>query len=133
MAEASLSKLSMGILLSRLHASILEFLGRLDRTIEVNASIGQGEISELRNHITARLNRGEEAVENKKLLAVLNLLAMNEGAVEYIKVEAEEWLAFVDAIEKRITEGGEEASEEERKELEEIGNALETIKAGLRK
>jgi ElaB/YqjD/DUF883 family membrane-anchored ribosome-binding protein len=132
MVRETLRALSLGQLLEKLHNSIKELISGLDEAIELDEKVSKQDISDLRNHITDRLNKGEEEVENKKLLMVLNLLTMNETTIELIKEEADEWLEFVDAIEEKLNSKG-SVSADEKKELEQINNALTDIKAELRK
>jgi ElaB/YqjD/DUF883 family membrane-anchored ribosome-binding protein len=131
MAKGLLSSLTLGDLLGRLHSSISSLIQNLDKVMEIDKAVGSSEISTLRDHITKRMSTGEEELDNKKLLVVLNLLAVNENAVEVMKQEAEEWLEFIDTIERKL--GDKNAlTADEKKEMAQIRDAISDIRGALR-
>ncbi len=132
---SDLKSLSMGELFSKLHNAIANFVETLDETIEENRQVGADEIRALRGHISERLQRNEEIDDNKKLLKVLDLFASNSAIMELVREDADDWLDFIETIEKRIREKGTEQglAKEELEDIEKMKALTKQIKAMIRK
>lgn len=130
-----LKHLSLGELFSRLHRAIVDFVDTLDETIEDNRQVGAGDIRELRQHISERLGKNEEIDDNKKLLKVLDLFANNSAIMELVREDADDWLDFIEAIEKQIQEKGDagKLTKEELADIDKIKEMTSQIKAMIRK
>ena len=126
-----LKKLSINDLLNRLSSSIRIFLNKASGAMDANNRITVGEISELRDYITAKLKSGEEKAENGKLLSVLDLVAADKALIANINDDAKEWLEFLGAIEAQI-KGRSPLTEQDMDELQKIGKLTQDIHRLLR-
>ncbi|MCL4411315.1 hypothetical protein M1329_00020 [Candidatus Marsarchaeota archaeon] len=125
--------LSLGELLSRLHSAVRQFVSDLDAIIDRNKNVGVDDIRGLRASVTERLRAGNDEVENKKLLEVLDLLSMDKTVIALMKDDAEEWLDFIDAIESHIASGEYKATEAEKEELARMRELTARISGLIRK
>lgn len=126
---------SFGSLIERFHRAIVDFVGAIDETIKQDRSVGAHEIRQLRDHIQQRLQNNESPDDNKQLLKVLDLFVSNSAVIELIREDAEDWLRFLDDIEKSIEQKshGEGLSDDELKELRDIKRLTGEIKELMRK
>ncbi len=125
--------MSLGDLFTKLHNAIRTFVGDLDVVISRNSEASTEEIYDLRAHITERLREGRDPVENEKLLKLLNLLLTDKTVIELMREDANEWMGFLDAISKHIENGTYRATDEEKKELEEMRGITAQISGLIRK
>ena len=127
--------LSLGDLIRRLHNAIMDFIGAIDETIRQDRSVSAQEIRTLRDHIRQKLQANESPEDNKQLLKILDLFSSNSAVIGLVREDAEDWLKFLDDIEKSMERKGESGSlsEDERKELMDIKRLTGEIKAVLRK
>ncbi len=130
-----LIELSLGNLIRRLHNAIVDFIGAVDETIRRDRSVSVDEIRTLREHIRQKLQRNDEIEDNMQLLKVLDLFSSNSAVIELIREDAEDWLKFLDDIEKSMEHKGKggNLSDDERKELADIRRLTGEIKVMLRK
>ncbi len=130
-----LKSLSIGDLFSKLHRAIVDFIETIDETIEEDRQVGMGDIRALREHINQRLQKNEEIDDNKKLLKVLDLFASNSAIIELVREDADDWLDFIETIEKRIQEKGDTGglTGEELDDIEKLKALTQRIKAVIRK
>ncbi len=132
--NTDLKLFSMKELFSKLHNDIKAFISITKDTAERNNEISFGDVSELREHITERLNQGENVEDNRMVLKVLNLFTTDKAFVQITGEEAEGWLNFLDAIENSLKNLGEYATTpEERNDIKELNDALSKAKELLRK
>ncbi|MCL5412490.1 MAG: hypothetical protein M1474_02520 [Candidatus Marsarchaeota archaeon] len=132
MLAEQLKRLTLNELLGRLSSSLRGFAAELASAVDRNRGISMDDLAHLRDHITRKLSEGVETAENRKLLSVLDLVATDKAVVEAIKKNADDWLAFLDAIEDNIR-GRESLSESERLDLERIERLTAEIRRLLRK
>ncbi|MCL4379652.1 MAG: hypothetical protein M1160_03495 [Candidatus Marsarchaeota archaeon] len=127
--------LSLGDLIRRLHNAIMDFVGAIDETIRQDRSVSVQEIRTLRDHIRQRIQANESPEDNKQLLKILDLFSSNSAVIELIREDAEDWLKFLDDIEKSMERRDQSGSlsDYERKELMDIKRLTGEIKAILRK
>ncbi|MEM0149977.1 MAG: hypothetical protein QXW10_03720 [Candidatus Micrarchaeaceae archaeon] len=132
--KTNLSLFSLKELFAKLHDDIGTFIADTKNTLGRNDTVSFDEIKTVREHITQRLNRGENVEDSETLLKVLNLFTMDKAFLQITSEESEGWLEFLDAIEKSIKDlDNYAATEDERHDLEEINDALSKAKKLLRK
>ena len=68
-----------------------------------------------------RLNSNEDIEENKTLIKVLDLFVTDKSFLRMIKDDSEEWLEFLDVIEKNLNKVGDNLSGEDKREIEKKG------------
>ncbi|MGC9099421.1 MAG: hypothetical protein ACP5HW_02635 [Candidatus Micrarchaeia archaeon] len=130
---AELRSLSLGGLFAKLRDALIALTRDLDKFIdESNRVISKDDIEELRNHIQERLNRNEEIDDNKKLKELLDLFATDQAVIEWIREDANSWIAMLDSIIENLSKRKEPLTDEERKELEELIGIASQIKGLLR-
>ncbi len=129
----NIKTLSLNELIKKLYDSVKNFARSMERITEMNNKVTHSEIMELKEHITNRLNNGEEVEDNKKLIELLEVLSKDQSIIQIIKDDAEEWVELLDAIEKNIKSEYRELSEKEEKELKQINDMTTSIKEFLRK
>jgi hypothetical protein len=128
---ASFANLSINELLGRLHSAILSFTESVDKVIEGNKRVSASDISMLRKHVKDRLARGESPAENAKILDLLELFTTNKVVLELVREDAEEWLEFLDEIERYIkSKGG--TPPEVREEVQKIRKLTSEIRTLVR-
>ncbi len=125
--------LSLNELIKKLYDSIKNFAKNMEKVTEMNNKITHSEIMELKEHITNRLNNGEEVEDNKKLIDLLEVLSKDESIIQIIKDDAEEWISLLDAIENNIKLDGRKLNNNEEKELKQINYMATSMKEFLRK
>ena len=127
--------LSLGELLSKLHSAILDFVETIDETIEHDRGVSASDIRQLRDHIASKIEKKEDVADNQKLLKVLDLFATNSAVIELVREDAEDWLRFLDSIEKGIEQKGgtTELKKEEIKEINDIRELTSQIRELIRK
>jgi hypothetical protein len=125
--------LSLNELIKKLYDSIKNFAKNMEKVTEMNNKITHSEIMELKEHITNRLNNGEEVEDNKKLIDLLEVLSKDESIIQIIKDDAEEWISLLDAIENNIKSDGRKLNNNEEKELKQINDMATSMKEFLRK
>ena len=126
--------LSIGDLLSRLHSAILGFVGTLGETLSINSQVSTADIRELREHIRGRLQRNEDITDNQKLLKVLDLFATNKAVLELTREDADEWLRFIEDIERGLSskESSGSLSKDEANEFASMRRLTSEIKTLIR-
>ncbi|MGC8699882.1 MAG: hypothetical protein ACP5RK_02685 [Candidatus Micrarchaeia archaeon] len=130
---AELRSLSLGGLFAKLRDALIALTRDLDKFIdESNRVISKDDIEELRNHIQERLNRNEEIDDNKKLKELLDLFATDQAVIEWIREDANSWIAMLDSIIENLSKRKEPLTDEERKELEDLIGIASQIKGLLR-
>ncbi len=132
---ADIKGLTIGDLLTRLHRAILDFIETIEQTIKEDRQVDTREIRELREHIRERLQRNEDIEDNRKLLKVLDLFASNRAVMELVKEDAEDWMRFIDDIEKgmRGKEASADITEREMREINDIRRLTGEIREVLRR
>ncbi len=132
MALNTLKKLSLNELITSLHDLISSFSRGLGKIIQKNEELQTKDLDELREHIQARLNAGEEKVDNEKLLKLIDLLKDDKNAFDLMSKDVSEWLEFLDAIEEHIGEGVMGLGAGEQEKLQELKENLFELKEMLR-
>lgn len=132
MALNTLKKLSLNELITSLHDLISSFSRGLGKIIQKNEELQTKDLDELREHIQARLNAGEEKVDNEKLLKLIDLLKDDKNAFGLMSKDVSEWLEFLDAIEEHIREGVMGLGVGEQEKLQELKENLFELKEMLR-
>lgn len=124
--------LSLNDLIDQFVDALEDFLSGMENVLEINKSPKGDEITQLRNHITLRMNRGEEIADNKLILQMLDLLSKDQAVLQIVKKDAEEWIKMLEAIEDQI--GGQKPSTpREKEEIKKIESLVTDIKALARK
>mgnify|MGYP001626160699 CR=1 FL=1 len=130
---AELRSLSLGGLFAKLRDALISLTRDLDKFIDESSKvISKDDIEELRNHIQERLNRNEEIDDNKKLKELLDLFATDQAVIEWIREDADSWIAMLDSIIENLSKRKEPLTDEERKELEGLIGVANQIKGLLR-
>ena len=125
---------SLKDLFTKLHDDITAFIVDAKNALDRNSTVSFDEIKRVREHIVQKLNNGEDVEDNEALLKVLNLFTMDKAFLGIVSEESESWLDFLDAIEKSIKDFDKYAStEEERRDLKEIDDAISRARGLLRK
>jgi hypothetical protein len=124
--------LSLNDLIDRFIDTLDGFLSGIENVIEINKTPRGDDISQLRGHITERLNRGEEVADNKLILQLLDLLSKDQAVLQIVKEDAEEWVAMLEAIEEHM-EDKKPNTAAEKKELRKISTLTSELKALVRK
>ncbi|MCL4383075.1 MAG: hypothetical protein M1168_00785 [Candidatus Marsarchaeota archaeon] len=125
-------ELSLNELILRLHKLITEFTETLDTLIDHNKTINYKEINELRTLIKTRIRRGEDIEDNKKLLNLLELFSSNKSILELIREDVDEWIDFIEAIDKLVNDKKLNANKEEIEDIEKIKQLNLNLKTILR-
>ncbi|MGC8479777.1 MAG: hypothetical protein ACP5M9_03890 [Candidatus Micrarchaeia archaeon] len=126
-------KLSLNDLIKRFYDSIKSFARSMEKVTEINKTVNYGEIKELKEHITKRLDSGENLEDNKKLISALDLLSKDQSILNIIKDDAEDWIDMLEAIERSIAEPGKKLDKKEMSEVKKIEELSGSIKKFLRK
>ena len=132
MALNTLKKLSLNELITSLHDLISSFSRGLGKIIQRNGELQNKDLDELREHIRARLDAGEEKADNEKLLKLIDLLKDDKNAFDLMSKDVSEWLEFLDAIEEHVGEGVMGLGVGEQKKLQELKEGLFELKEMLR-
>jgi len=125
-------ELSLNELILRLHKLITEFTETLDTLIDHNKTINYKEINELRTLIKTRIRRGEDIEDNKKLLNLLELFSSNKSILELIREDVDEWIDFIEAIDKLVNDKKLILNKEEIEDIEKIKQLNLNLKTILR-
>lgn len=127
--------LSLGDLIRRLHNAIMDFVGAIDETIRQDRSVSAQEIRTLRDHIRQRIQANESPEDNKQLLKILDLFSSNSAVIELIREDAEDWLKFLDDIEKGVEQklASGNLTGDELGEIKQMQRLTAEIKAIIRK
>ena len=128
-----LKNLSVGELFSRLHMAISELVSDASKIVELNSSVKMDSIRDIRTDIVKRLNSNEDIEENKTLIKVLDLFVTDKSFLRMIKDDSEEWLEFLDVIEKNLNKVGDNLSGEDKREIEKITHAIDGARKLIRK
>ncbi len=127
--------LTLGDLFSRLHSAISDFVRTMEETVRADREVDTSEIKTLREHIRERLGKNENVEDNRKMLKVLDLFATNSAVIELVRLDAEDWLKFIDDIEKgmeqKLATGN--LTEDELGEIKQMQRLTAEIKAIIRK
>ncbi len=129
----SLKKLSLNELVTLLHNSLSNLSKNIEGIVKANRQLGDSDISDLRDHITARLQAHDNLFDNSRMLKVLELFSEDKKALEVMKGDIDEWITFLDAIRYNITQMEKDAGIVELKELDEIKAKIDILKESLRK
>lgn len=133
MVFEELKKLSLNELISRLHSSITSFVKGVDELQDRNREMSLIDIMEIRDHVRKKIENGEEPVENERLLKLIGLFKENKNSVELFKVDAEEWIGLLEAIETHLEQKGGDLTPKEAVELAGMKKDIYTLRAALRK
>jgi transcriptional regulator of heat shock response len=132
--NTELKLMSLKELFSKLQNDVKAFLSDTRNALERNNEVGFDDIKRVREHITERLNNGESVEDNEEILKVLNLFTMDKAFLQITSEETEGWVEFLNAIEERMNGLDKYATtKEERRDLEEINDAIAKAKSLLRK
>jgi CO dehydrogenase nickel-insertion accessory protein CooC1 len=117
-----------------LGASLRNFARSLNTIIKIHESeTPEIEVKELIERIKIKIATNEkEKEENKEMLKVLNQLASDKKVFKLMKIESEEWIEFLDAIEARSEMGKSDLTEEEAEIYDSIKRTAAEIKSSLR-
>lgn len=129
----NLKNLSLTELIEKLYDSIKSFSKSMEKITQMNNIVTHSDIIELKEHITNKLNKGEELDDNKKLINLLDVLSKDQSIIQIIKDDAEEWVTLLDAIEKNIKSQNGTLNEKEENEVKKINEMTTSIKEFLRK
>lgn len=132
MVIEGLKKLSLNELFTRLHESVSNLAKNIGQITDRNREMSLVDIIELRNHIKRKLDAKQEVAENEKVLKLIELFKENKNAMELIKTDMEEWLAFLEAIKFHL-EHVKDLGEDESKELQKIKKEITQLQVVLRK
>ncbi len=133
MVFETLKKLSLNELITTLHDLITSFSKGLDSLIQKNSELSINDIDELRNHIQARLEKGEERAENEKLQKLITLFKEDKRAFGLIRKDVDEWLEFLEAVELHIDKDRKYVGESEQKDLDSLKADLTHLQKALRR
>ncbi len=122
----------LGNLFDKLHSLMKSLAKDIEEVIEENREISTSSVRELRDKISERLGRNEEIEDNKKLLRLLNLFAMDKAVMEILKEDSDEWIALLNDIEENLSSNG-KLTQKERKEIKEIRHLTSEIKMIIRR
>jgi len=112
--------LSLSDLILKLHKAIAEVVETIDVLINHNKAINYEEITELRTLIKKRISSGEDIKNDEKILHLLELFSSNKSILELIGEDVDEWMNFIDLIEKNLNNKKLNLSIEEQLSLEKI-------------
>ncbi len=132
MAEM-LSKLKLGELFQKLKIGLEDLVKESKNMSETNRSVAMSDIGAIRNHIVKKIGRKEDVKENQEILKVLDLFSDDRIFIDVIREESEEWLKFLDSIEKSV-KGLDDASAtpQEKKEVNDIIKRIESVRGMIR-
>ncbi len=123
--------LSVSDLISRLHDAISSFVKNIESAVEMNSKTDMDEIVNLRDHITEKLQKGEDITDNTKIIQLLDLLSRDRMILEVVKEDASEWLDILEAIEGQMS-GKTPLTKREQLELKKIDKMTGELKALIR-
>ncbi len=133
MGFETLNKLSLNELVTTLHDLITSFGRGVDKLVQKNRELSIADIDELREHIEKRLERGEEKVENEKLLKLIALFKEDKKAFDLVREDVDEWLSFLNAISKHVEKGLTSADKGEQVQFNRIMKDLVRLQDAMRK
>lgn len=123
-----LNDISINNIISRFHESLQSFSHSINNVININkATASTEEINILRDHLKNRFLKGDEEIENKKLIKLLELLSKDQAVLNLIKDESNEWIEMLDAIENNLKNKGKEVSNEDIKKILRLSSSIRTI------
>ena len=132
MAEM-LSKLKLGELFQKLKAGLEDLVKESKNMSETNRSVAMSDIGAIRNHIVKKISRKEDVKENQQMLKVLELFSDDRIFIDVIREESEEWLKFLDSIEKSVKGlDSADATPQEKKEVNDIIKRIESVRGMIR-
>jgi hypothetical protein len=132
MAEM-LSKLRLGELFQKLKAGLEDLVKESKNMSEANRSVAMSDVGAIRNHIMKKINRREDVKENQEILKVLELFSDDRIFIDVIREESEEWLKFLDSIEKSVKGlDSADATPQEKKEVNDIIKRIESVRGMIR-
>lgn len=105
MVLEQLGGLSLNDLILSLQEHIISFSRGIDALIGKNKALSTADIQEIRNHLKERLDKGAERAENEKLLKLVNLFSDDKKALDLIRTDIDDWIAFLDSIDSHIKLG----------------------------
>ncbi|MGI0100582.1 MAG: hypothetical protein ACREBH_02590 [Candidatus Micrarchaeaceae archaeon] len=123
--------MSLDGLFGRLHRLMSDLAADLDSIVGDNKDMDG--VRELRDHISRKLDKGEEIDDNKRLLKLLDLFSKDKAVIEIIREDADDWIKLLNAIEGSIKADRPELTSREEGEIKEIGRLTSEIKALVRK
>jgi len=124
---------SIESLFARLHRGLLALAAEASKLTGMNSSVNASEVREAREEIIKRLSGGEGIEESRTMLKILDLFSKDSAFIEIVKDDADEWLEFLDAIEKNLGIIVNDLEGEDRKVAERTLEAVEKAKAMIRK
>ena len=132
MSVLDFKNLTVNQLIKKLYDSVKSFIKGMESVVQMNDKLSKNEIDELKEHLTNKLNNGEEVTDNTKLISLLDVLSKDQTIMHIIKDDAEDWILMLEAIENSINSKT-TISKEEEKEIEQINTMTNSIKDFLRK
>jgi hypothetical protein len=128
-----LSKLKLGELFQKLKVGLEDLVKESRNMSETNRSVAMSDIGAIRGHIMKKINRKEDVKENQEILKVLELFSDDRIFIDVIKEESEEWLKFLDSIEKSVKGlDNATATPQEKKEVNDIIKRIEGVRGMIR-
>lgn len=124
---------SIGSLFTRLHRGLIALAAEASRLTGMNSSVNAREVRGAREEIIKRLSEGEGIEESRTMLKILDLFSKDSAFIEIVKDDADEWLEFLDAIEKNLGIIMEDLEGGDRKVAERTLEAIEKAKQMIRK
>ena len=128
-----LGALSLNELVTVLHNLVMSFSRGIEKLIQNNDELSVDEIDQLRDHIKGRLAKGEESVENEKLLKLINLFKNDKRAFELMQKDVDEWLRFLDAIKDHVSKNPKGIDTETKEEFNKLREDILHLHNSLRK
>ncbi len=128
-----LKRLSLNELITLLHNSLSNLSKGVEALANSNKQVADEDIAELRDHITSKLQKHSDVFDNARLLKILDLFKEDKKALDVMKDDVEEWIAFLDAIRYNVEKMEKDAGIVELRELDDIKDKIDKLKEALRK
>lgn len=118
-------------LFSRLHRGLVALSAEASKLTSMNSSVNAREVREAREEIISKLSNNEGFQETRTLLKVLDLFSKDSAFIELVRDESEEWLEFLDTIEKSLDIMLEDLEGDDREIAKRAITAVETARSSL--
>lgn len=134
MPVIDLHKLTFKELFRELSVAIREFSSTINRIIERHEQEANTQhVKEIMDHIRSRVSTDKrEEGENAEIARLLNQLLIDKEILSLVKIEGDDWLEFLEAIEKRLEVDKGLVGKDELKAYEDIKELSSEIKMIVR-
>jgi hypothetical protein len=123
-----LNNIPLNNIISKFHESLQSFSNSLQNVININKSTASvDEINIIRDHLKARLLKGDEEAENKKLIKLLELLSKDQAVLNLIKEESDEWIEMLNAIEQHVKSRDKTLNSDDLKKIIRLSSDIKSI------